>query len=245
MDRGGWWRRCAAAVGVAGGLLLCAPGWAAAEPEDHELVYCLAPNQERPLREAAVALGADRGKVADLGAWRKADADAFDKACTALYEANKTPSPDTFDQLLPFLTGLFAAVATYVATAWQTKVTAGRAERDALGREATEFRDAVVEHVTVFDSDGRRVEAARTALTARLLRVVGEHPSWPSAQAALAAVTTGPLSAEALARVDDQAAVGAHAQRLLVATHRVAGALATPGRWHRALRRDDAAGATG
>ncbi|WP_156757256.1 hypothetical protein [Actinokineospora pegani] len=234
-----------AALGVAGGLLLCAPGWAVADPEDHELVFCLAPHQQRPLREAAVALGADRGKVADLAAWRKSDAEAFDQACTALYEANKVPSPDTLDQLLPFLTGLFGAVTTYAATAWQTRVTAGRAERDALGREATEFHDAVVEHVTVFDSDGKRVEAARTALTARLLRVVGDHPSWPSAQAALEAVTTGPLSADALARATDQAAVATHAQRLLVATHRVAGALATPGRPHRALRRDGTAEATG
>ena len=56
------------------------------------------------------------------------------------------PPQDALDKALPFLTGLFGALAAYVATAWQARVTAGRADRDALGVAATEFCDAVVEY---------------------------------------------------------------------------------------------------
>ena len=237
-----WWRVAAVGAVTAWTALAGAPT-AHADPEDHEVVYCLAPVQAQPLRDAATALGADRAKVTDIPAWRRTDPDAFEKACQALYEAQKQPPQDTLDKVLPFLTGLFGALAAYVATAWQARVTAGRADRDALGAAATEFHDAALDHLATYGParDDTRLDTARTALTARLLRGVSEHPSWPAAKAALDTLTTGPLSPAALdattTAVPDPRP--AQVEQVQVRVHRVAAALATPGRWHRALRRED------
>ena len=240
VDRGVGWRGAAVALMTVWTALVWAPA-AHAEPEDHELVYCLSPAQAQPLRDAAIALGADKAKVADLPAWRRGDAEAFEKACQALYEAQKQPPQDVLDKALPFLTGLVGALAAYVATAWQARVTAGRADRDALVAAATEFRAAALEYASTYvvNRDSARFDKAHTALLTRLRRVVAEHPSWPSAEAAKNTIVSGPLSPEALGGLSggpgkrEEAAV----EELHSALDRVAAALATPGRWHRSLRR--------
>ncbi|WP_143218986.1 hypothetical protein [Actinokineospora bangkokensis] len=234
------WRCAAAAAATAWALLSGAP--AQAQPEDAELVYCLSPAQAQPLRDAAVALGADRAKVTDLAAWRRSDTEAFDKACTALFEAQKSPPKDALDNLLPFLTGLFGAVATYVATAWQARVTAGRADRDALVQAATAFHTAAREYLGAYAGtrDDKDLNTAHAALSARLLRVVSDHPRWPAARRAHTAITSGALSPQAL-EADSRGAGDPRLARLgelEVDCARVGGGLATPGRWHRSLRRD-------
>ncbi|MFI9811710.1 hypothetical protein [Saccharothrix variisporea] len=180
-------------------LLLCAsaafaPPLAHADTEDDaKVVHCLSTAQRTALREAAEALGVAQDP--DVVQWRKTNPDSFTRACEALYAAQKTPGPGWFANVLPFLTGLFGALAAFILTTWRERVTRGRAVADALGTAVTEFHDATEVFLRSW-TPGRAdtdVASKRHKLVDQLARVQAAHPRWPEPTNVIDRLTTGPL----------------------------------------------------
>jgi hypothetical protein len=190
----------AGAVVVCCAALLLLPSTASADPaDDARVVYCLAPAHRADLINAAQSLGiAVPTDPARLPAWRAAAPDDFDRACQALYTAQGPMTSDSssvFSTLLPFLTGLFGALLTFLAAFWWNIVNRGTALGDDLRAAIGTFHQAG----TAYLAGGGSVEegplrAARGVLVDKLARLSAEHRRWTTLRTLYDTVTTGELS---------------------------------------------------
>ncbi|MBW4718170.1 hypothetical protein [Saccharothrix obliqua] len=175
-------------------LAVLSPPAARADTEDDaKVVHCLSPTRRDALRQAAEAL--ETRPEADLAQWRKHRPDDFERACDALYTAQKSADPGWFANLLPFLTGLFSAAAAFAFTTWQNRVSRGRVVADALSTAVTEFReaaDAYLRSWTAGRSDAD-VVAKRHKLVDQLAKLRSQHPAWQAPGDAITRLTDGPL----------------------------------------------------
>jgi hypothetical protein len=234
-------KRVAAALGVAAILLVGGAGPAFGDAEDDaKAVFCLTVKSERNLRSAGTAIGVEVPQ--DVTVWRKAKPAEFERVCSALYGAEKTPSPSWFTESLPFLTGMFGALLAFAAAAWRDRVTRGRKQGEDLRAALTEFETAARAFLGgyVGDRSDTAVHAGRAKLVSHLAVVRSEHRGWSRVVALLVELRTGPLGAALTgpgAGQGDEASKRAarldqlHDDVLLVAT-----AVTTPLRPHPAMR---------
>ncbi|MGI5498593.1 hypothetical protein [Lentzea sp. CA-135723] len=189
-------------------LLLCVfavgvPGAAVAAPDDAEVAFCLAAAQRAALQETAQVL--ELRPEADLAGWRKNKAADFNRACEALYGAQKTPQPDWFTVALPFLTGAVGAMLAFAAAAWWDRVNRGRVLADALRLAVKEFHEEASSYL--HDWRPARPDAEFVAKRSRLehqLAVVGaERRRWKKPDLLIAQLTTGRFGRDMAAGWDD------------------------------------------
>lgn len=188
----------AGAVAVCCAALLLLPAAASADPaDDARVVYCLAPAHRADLINAARSLGiAVPTDPARLPAWHTSAPDDFGRACQALYTANSQPAASTnvLGTLLPFLTGLFGALLTFLAAFWWNIVNRGTALGDELRTAINAFHDAGVAYLAGGPGDEDPMRAARRTLVGKLARLRAEHRTWTALGALFDQVNTGELS---------------------------------------------------
>lgn len=234
-------KRVAAALGVAAVLLLGggAPAHGDAE-DDAKAVYCLTVKSERNLRTAGTAIGVEVPQ--DVTAWRKDKPAEFERVCSALYGAEKTPPPGWFTEALPFLTGLFGALLAFAAAAWRDRVTRGRKQGEDLRAALTEFETASRAFLGgyVGERSDTAVQAARAKLVAHLAAIRSEHRGWRRVEALLGELRTGLLGPALTAPGAGQGEAVktriAGLDRLRDEVQLVATAVTTPLRPHPAMR---------
>jgi hypothetical protein len=234
-------KRAAAAFGVAAILLVGGGGPAFGDAEDDaKAVYCLTVKSERNLRAAGTAIGVDVPK--DVTAWRKDKPAEFERVCSALYGAEKTPSPSWFTEALPFLTGLFGALLAYAAAAWRDRVTRGRKQGEDLRAALTEFETSARAFLGgyVGDRSDTAVLAARARLVSQLAVVRSEHRGWSRVESLLLELRTGALGAAltgpGAGQGDEARTRAARLDQLRDEVLLVATAVTTPVRPHPAMR---------
>jgi hypothetical protein len=154
-------------------------------------VYCLAPERQDSLVDAADALGLakpadspDKIKVdgadLDLTDWRNNHTDDFEQACAALSAAARPRSAGVFVTVLPFLTALVGAGGAFAATAWRDRVLRAQSLADDLRAAAGAFFRAADDYLANWRPgwpDGE-VVAQRVALTTQVSRAKAAHDDW-------------------------------------------------------------------
>ncbi len=169
---------------------------AAADLDDSEVAFCLNRTRADGLRDTIIALDLpDRSTLSDLPGWRSRHQAEFERACTALYSAEKVVRSPWAD-LLPFLTGFAAAALAFFAAAWRDRITRGRQTADALRKAVAEFKTAATTFVENYAGNRQqdKLRAARGVLAAELSEVVASHRRWVVARAEAERVESGPLA---------------------------------------------------
>lgn len=177
-------------------LLLCSftvvgPAVAIADPDDAKVAFCLSAAQRSALTETAQVL--DLRPEADLAGWRKNKRADFNRACEALYDAQKTPQPGALTVALPFLTGVVGALLAFVAAAWWDRINRGRVLADALRLAVKEFHEEAVSYLDEWVPSKPHVEfdAKRSRLEHQLAVVRSERRWWRKPRRMTAELTTG------------------------------------------------------
>jgi hypothetical protein len=245
------------------GLLLVGCGDAARK--DAALVHCLSPAQQRPLVDAAVALGLAQqgpepaplrvgGRDLTVPQWRTERRPDFDRACKALTTTVIPPNPSGLQAMLNVLLPVIAgAVLTLLTTTWRDETSRGRLLADDLRSAATGFAGAVEEYLGGWTDpgatgrpSGQDVRDRRAELAARLRTVCVLHSRW-KAPRRLQRELTGNQLGDALVqgwttiRDDERSrrAAALHDELSWMDTtiSQVAHALERPWRPHREMRR--------
>lgn len=187
---------------VAGAL--AAP--AKADPAaDARTLYCLEPENTRPLVEAAVTLGTARaGRDADhlvplsggagltAAQWSRRDPAGFQRTCAALAAERRLPAPDAPAPkwLVDLVTAGVGVVAVVLGAVLTLASTLFLNRRSAAMRAAGDLHTAAGAHYRACracldgwrDLKGGTLEAAMDAplevFTAELRRIAGRYPTW-------------------------------------------------------------------
>ncbi len=139
--------------------------------DEARLVYCLDPAHKAELVNAAVTLGLGgraiartditvEGKAMPLDAWRKLNPKAFDRVCSALYEASGHGGSSgggsgglSVSELLKILiAAVVGAVLTMVVGDWRSARDTGMLRADGLRRAVREYSSAASEYAQAWAS---------------------------------------------------------------------------------------------
>ncbi|GAA4227583.1 hypothetical protein GCM10022254_15630 [Actinomadura meridiana] len=207
-----WWQvgRLMLAV-LVGQVVLGAVAGASATPAkadpaaDARTLYCLEPENTRPLVEAAVTLGTARaGRDAEhlvplsggagltAAQWSRRDPAAFQRTCAALAAERRLPEPDApapkwVVDLVTAMVGVIAVVLGAVLTLGSTlflnrRTAAMRAAGDLHAAAGAHYRACRACLDGWRDLKGGTLEGAMDAplevFTAELRRIAGRHPTW-------------------------------------------------------------------
>jgi hypothetical protein len=241
--------RAGAVVACCAALLLLSATASADPADDARVVYCLAPAHRADLINAAQSLGiAVPTDPARLPAWHASAPDDFDRACQALYTAQgpqATDSGGVFSTLLPFLTGLFGALLTFLAAFWWNIVNRGTALGEELRTAIDAFHQAGAAYLAGGGAEEDPLRAARRVLVDKLARLTAEHRRWTTLRTLYDSVNTGELSKAKLgvdwdeqsqAQRDLRARLGVSLDGVRDTGEQVATALRRPLRPHPELR---------
>jgi len=220
-----------------------------AKTKDDALVFCLSPARRTGLLDAAVALGfASRdqqgtyrlpdGRELDPMIWHRDDPGGFDRACNALFAAQRPPGPSDFATVLPFLTGLTGAIVAFIASISVAKIARSRGLADDLRSAFEGFRLASEARLHSWSQGTSTVQAVlgrKGTLLTQLARVRAARRRWTVPSAVQAELTGGKLDGVGAAGQSKQDVID-RLDKAQDTVFRIAHALEQPIRPHPAMR---------